>query len=84
MTGKTPNDQTFKASLRRMWIVDASQASIRGGSLGLIEPLPQQSRLGDFWMPQRGIFMIGGAAFDPVEAAVDPPTTGVTPPAEAA
>jgi hypothetical protein len=75
MTGKTPNEQLFKASPRRMWIVDSSQASIRGEDLGVIEPLPRQTRLGDFWMPQRGIFMIGGAAFDPLKAGVDPPTT---------
>ncbi|WP_426184939.1 hypothetical protein [Microbacterium sp. TWP3-1-2b2] len=75
MTGKTPNEQLFKASPRRMWIVDTSQASVRGEDLGAIEPLPRQTRLGDFWMPQRGIFMIGGAEFDPLAAGVVPPTT---------
>lgn len=74
MTGKTPNEQLFKASPRRMWIVETSQASVRGEDLGVIEPLARQTRLGDFWMPQRGIFMIGGAAFDPREAGIDPPT----------
>lgn len=79
MTGKTPNDQLFKASPQRMWIVESSQASIRGEDLGVIEPLPRQTRLGDFWMPQRGIFMIGGAEFDPADAGVDPPTVRAAP-----
>lgn len=73
MTGRTPNEQQFKARLHRMWVVESSQASIGGEDLGTVEPLPRQTRLGDFWMPQRGIFMIGGAAFDPSEAAADPP-----------
>lgn len=80
MTGKTPNRQLFKASPRRMWIVESSRASIHGEDLGVIEPLTRQTRLGDFWMPQRGIFMIGGATFDPLEAGVDPPTTKTTSP----
>lgn len=75
MTGKTPNEQVFKARLQRMWVVESSRASIRGEDLGTIEALPRQTKLGDFWMPQRGIFMIGGAAFDPLEAGVDPPIT---------
>jgi hypothetical protein len=66
MTGRTPNTQRFKASPRRMWVVDSSTASLAGNDLGAMTALPQQERLGDFWMPQRGIFMIGGAAFDPL------------------
>jgi hypothetical protein len=60
-----------------MWIVETSRASIRGQDLGTVEPLPQQTKLGDFWMPQRGIFMIGGAEFDLLDGAGDPPTADV-------
>jgi hypothetical protein len=28
-----------------------------------------QTRLGDFWIPQRGIFMMGTAAFDTFDPA---------------
>ncbi|MCU1439042.1 MAG: hypothetical protein JWP85_39 [Rhodoglobus sp.] len=64
MTGRTPNTQLFKASPRRMWVVESSTATLGGQDLGAVAALPDQERLGDFWMPQRGIFMIGGAAFD--------------------
>jgi hypothetical protein len=29
-----------------------------------MHPLEEQSRLGDFWMPQRGIFYVGEARFE--------------------
>jgi hypothetical protein len=80
MTGRTPNRQLFKASLKRMWIVEHSTATLRGESLGRVEPLDEQTKLGDFWLPQRGIFMIGGAEFDPLDAGISPPTAKVTPP----
>lgn len=75
MTGRTPNRQLFKASPKRMWIVESSTASLHGEDLGAIGPLQEQTKLGDFWMPQRGIFMIGGAVFDPLDAGAHPPTT---------
>lgn len=75
MTGGTPNGQRFRAKLDRMWMVDSSLASMHGESLGAVAPLADQTRLGDFWMPQRGIFMIGGAEFDPREAGEHPATT---------
>jgi hypothetical protein len=67
MIGRTPNTQLFKASPRRMWVVESSTATLTGVDLGAIAALPEQERLGDFWMPQRGIFMIGGAAFGVLE-----------------
>jgi hypothetical protein len=75
MTGRTPNKQLFKASPKRMWVVEQASATLAGDDLGIVEALPEQTRLGDFWMPQRGIFMIGGAAFDPLDAGASPPTT---------
>jgi hypothetical protein len=75
MRGRTPNRQVFKANVSRMWVVERSSATLGGEDLGVVEPLPEQTRLGEFWMPQRGIFMIGGAAFDPQDAAEHPPTT---------
>ncbi|UYO96371.1 hypothetical protein OED01_12265 [Microbacterium sp. M28] len=75
MTGRTPNRQRFRARVRRMWIVEDSSASLRGQDLGEVAPLDEQTRLGDFWMPQRGIFMLGGAEFDPEDAGEHPPTT---------
>ncbi|MBO0982203.1 hypothetical protein [Microbacterium sp. SD291] len=75
MIGHAPNRQLMKAKVKRMWVVEQSTATLGGEDLGTIEPLREQSRLGEIWMPQRGIFMIGGAEFEPQDAEEHPPTT---------
>ncbi|WP_018774635.1 hypothetical protein [Arthrobacter sp. 131MFCol6.1] len=65
LTGRVPNGQSFGARPRRMWIVRESTAHLLGRSLGQAAALPVQDRLGDFWIPQRGIFMIGSSVFQP-------------------
>ena len=69
LTGKVPNGQTFGARPQRMWFVRESTARLHGHSLGQVSALPVQDRLADFWIPQRGIFMIGSSVFDPFDAA---------------
>ena len=69
LTGRAPNGQMFGARPRRMWFVQESTASLRGHSLGKVSALPVQDRLGDFWIPQRGIFMIGSSVFEPFNPA---------------
>lgn len=78
MVGSTPNRQRYLAKVLRMWVVASSSASLGGEDLGAPRPLREQTRLGDFWMPQRGIFMIGGAHFHPQDAGAHPPTTKAT------
>jgi hypothetical protein len=39
-----------------------------------VKKLTEQDKLGDFWMPQRGIFMIGSAAFDTLDPTSRPVT----------
>ncbi|MDL9977756.1 hypothetical protein [Microbacterium candidum] len=68
MVGAAPNRQRFQVVPERVWRVAASAATIEGASLGTTHPLDRQTRLGDFWMPQRGVFYVGDArfeAFDP-------------------
>jgi hypothetical protein len=65
LTGATPNGQSFVTNPRKIWLIDSSTATLRGEDLGNIAPLQSQARLGDFWIPQRGIFAIGGAMFEP-------------------
>ena len=72
LTGRVPNGQSFGARPRRMWFVRESTARLKGHSLGQAAALPVQDRLGDFWIPQRGIFMIGSSVFEPFD-----PTTHV-------
>jgi hypothetical protein len=61
--GQAPNDYWFKANPRQTWLVADSQAQIDGVDLGPVGPLDQQTRLGDFWLPQRGLFFAGEVYF---------------------
>lgn len=69
LIGRVPNGQGFRANPKRVWFISGSTATLRGEDLGSLKPLPVQTRLGDFWIPQRGIFMMGTAAFDPFDPA---------------
>jgi hypothetical protein len=68
LVGKVPNGQQFIANPRHLWIIASSQATLDGRDLGSVRPLPAQDSLGDFWIPQRGIFAAANAfleTFDP-------------------
>ena len=71
LTGRVPNGQTFGARPRQMWFIRESTARLHGHNLGQASALPVQDRLGDFWIPQRGIFMIGSSVFEPFDAAAE-------------
>ena len=63
MVGSTPNDQSFIANPLRMWVIDDASAQLDGVDLGAVGPLGEQARLGDFWIPQRGVFSVGRVSF---------------------
>jgi hypothetical protein len=72
LVGQVPNGQRFIANPRHLWIVASSQATLNGQDLGPVRPLPDQASLGDFWIPQRGIFAAANAfleGFDPTRHA---------------
>jgi len=69
LTGQVPNGQTFAVRPQQMWVVADSRATLGGQDLGKPSALPVQDQLGDFWIPQRGILMVGTAAFEPSDAA---------------
>ena len=67
--GTVPNGQRFIANPRVLFRVLDSRAVLAGTDLGLPGPVAPQAQLGDFWIPQRGMFAIGHAyfeSFDPV------------------
>ena len=69
---RCPTAKRFGARPRRMWFVRESTARAQGAQPGTdLRPLPVQDRLGDFWIPQRGIFMIGSSVFEPFDPAAD-------------
>jgi hypothetical protein len=63
LTGLAPNGQRFVANPLIMWVATASEATVRGVDLGEIGPAPEQARLRDFAIPQRGVFVVGRAMF---------------------
>ncbi len=58
LTGCTPNGQVFTGIPRWIWSIAESRATIRGVDAGTPAPLSKPAMLGDFYLPQRGIFAI--------------------------
>lgn len=81
LCGTAPNGQRFQIQPRRLWMVADSEAKLSGQDLGAPGPLPEQVRLGDCWIPQRGLFMIGRAGFETADQAgsTEADTTGSQP-----
>lgn len=68
MHGHASNGQTFVANPMVLWAA-SGPARIGDADLGAPAPLAQQARLGDFWIPQRGLFAFGRAFFETYDAA---------------
>jgi hypothetical protein len=64
LSGVMPNRQRFTAAPVEIWKVVESRATILDRDAGAPKPLPRQTRLGGFWLPQRGIFMCGFGHFE--------------------
>jgi hypothetical protein len=67
LTGRLPNGQWFISHPRYMWNITSTRASVRSQNLGEMGPLPEQARLGDFWVPQQGRFFIGESFLEPFD-----------------
>lgn len=63
LVGDVPNGQSFVANPQRIWFVAAATATIGPTDLGPPGPLAVQATLGDFAIPQRGVFALGRAFF---------------------
>lgn len=79
LAGQVPNRQRFIANPLLLWEIQFSTARMGEQDLGEVSPLPVQTRLGDFWLPQRGIFTIGRGFFEPLDPARHALTTATTP-----
>lgn len=69
LAGKVPNGQNFLSNPKLIWMISESEAVLKGGNLGNVQPLPEQIKIGEFWIPQRGVFAIGDAimeSYDPL------------------
>jgi len=80
--GSTPNGQHFRAAPVQIWRVADSRAVLDGVDFGVPGHLDRQTRMADFWMPQRGVFFVGAFVAIPPErqhgasAAADPASEG--------
>ena len=63
MVGTSPSGHDFVANPMQVWVIDRSHATLAGEDLGVPGALHDQARLGDFWIPQRGVFALGRAFF---------------------
>lgn len=69
LSGDMPNGQAFTVAPVQIWALHDSRATLGGRDLGAPQPLRAQARIGDFWLPQRGIFMRGFGHFDVFDPA---------------
>jgi hypothetical protein len=63
MVGTAPNGQRFLANPQQLWAIDASTARLGDDDFGPPGPVRPQAQVGEFQIPQRGIFAIGRAFF---------------------
>ena len=69
LAGRVPNGQRFHLKPKHIWVIRSSTARMGDQDLGSVAALGVQTRLGDFWIPQRGMFVIGHAFFEPLDPA---------------
>ena len=65
LSGVTPNGQRFAVNPLVTWLIPQATAILDGSDLGEVGAAPTQGRLGDFRIPQRGVFALGRAFFEP-------------------
>jgi hypothetical protein len=68
LTGQVPNGQKFIANPRLIWLISQSTAMLDDKDLGDMRRLDGQTKVGQFQIPQRGLFVIGNTTmekFDP-------------------
>ena len=78
LAGSAPNRQRYVANPMLIWTIAEARATVGGRDLGRVAPLPEQARLGDFWIPRAPLFVIGRAYFDAFDPARHLATTSQT------
>jgi hypothetical protein len=63
LQGKVPNGQSFVANPLKVWLIPETTATLAGADLGPPGALATQAQLGDFRIPQRGVFALGRTLF---------------------
>jgi hypothetical protein len=68
MTGAVPSRQSFRVKIDKLWATTEVRAALRDEDIGPPGPVQPQRWLGGFAVPNRGLFAIGQAAFEPFAA----------------
>jgi hypothetical protein len=63
MVGTAPNGQQFIANPLKIWLVAETNATLAGTEFGPMGALDPQPSLGEFPIPNRGVFVMGRAFF---------------------
>jgi hypothetical protein len=67
LAGRTPDGSQFLASPDGVWVIAASRATIGGRDLGPTGPIAPQPALGEFHIPNRGLFAFASMLLLPGE-----------------
>ncbi|MGE0864112.1 MAG: hypothetical protein AB7P34_09440 [Vicinamibacterales bacterium] len=59
LRGRTPSGHRFTSTPQALWDISSSSATLNGRDLGRPGPLVSQATLGEFAIPQRGLFVLG-------------------------
>jgi hypothetical protein len=65
LQGHVPSGQWFRVKIPRIWATTEVGATVHGEDLGPAGPTHPQRWLGGFALPNRGLFAIGTATFEP-------------------
>ncbi len=68
MSGAVPSGQAFRVAIKELWATTHVTAVLAGNDIGSPGRVPDQRWLGDFAVPNRGLFAIGQARFDAYRA----------------
>jgi hypothetical protein len=79
LTGRLPSGARYVSNPRRVWLIEASRASIRGVDLGEVTRLSQHVALGDFVIPRRALLASGPLFIEPAVPARVPVPTAAAP-----
>lgn len=63
LVGSVPNGQSFVANPMQIWRVAEARATLGHTDFGAPGPLNREASLGDFVIPQKGVFALGRAFF---------------------
>lgn len=69
LAGQVPNGQAFLVNPRMVWLISRSEAVLQDEDLGATRRLEAQIKIDNYWIPQRGLFVLGDATMEARESS---------------